>query len=437
MMQKNSISHFKMSKKLFTALLFLLSSKSSFAAPQTANSFTYNLYADFSYITLLEAPYSSSSGLPKMQLAAAEDQKSFLAPPSSASGVAPKRTFGLKMLKADLSWTETNRIIFDLTLRPDATLKRYQDQTEEAREFDSRAGEVFKEASPITLLDSYRISILQGESLTYTAGVFESLTPYYIAYPIPLAFGLHTMFPEKFAGLKVAFSTQDEKLPTAQAEARSRNIYSLTVLEGDRDRGELLAPSARTHDRATSASDAYKGVAFSFSHVDASGSEYGFLIGNNDSKRTFGKESELIAQLFSVIPLKFKVHMVKLGLDTRYARTSWSQTRQRYHTLEQASGSLSMSYNLHNDQWLALGGHVGSMEKHIPDSTTETDQYRGWQVEMGYIKALSQTTQLSFFANHESRDIYRGSKKRGGFQDSSEASASTLKRFAIELSYTN
>ena len=428
-----AFSRFSIIATIMSTFIFCCFFAKKAAANDVAESgFNYNLNLDLSYIDLLRRPNTSGGSLPGV-ISVPQESSQFADQPT-ISALTPQRTLGLKQLRMDLSWVEMDRTILEVTLRPDAELKRYQDSNEVAKEYDTRSGQVYKQTSAIHLLDSYRLSILQGNSLVFTFGVLDELTPYYTSYPTPLTFGLMTMLPQKCSAIKILLKERDVAEPTAQPKTPSTLVGSISIFEGDRDRGELITYQDRTYDRATSDQDPYRGIAVSTAVIPDSSNEYGVFAGFHDTRTTNGKENETFYQVFASTIIRTQNKPLKISLDTRYSRTSWDNTDTRVRTLEQLSASLTGSYKLLTNQWLALGGHVGKSDQHISTDRAKSEQYRGWQIDLGVIKALSNTTNVSLFVNQENRKNYSGNTTKGGFKNKSKT-ISSLKRVALELSY--
>ena len=416
-----------------SCLFCCFSAKGAAVKEQTEPGFSYNMNLDLSYIDLLRRPDTSGGSLPGV--ISSPLHPSALADPSTTQPITPQRTLGLKEMRMDLSWTEIDKTILELTLRPDAELKRYQDPGEDPKDYDTRAGQVYKSAPAIHLLDSYRLNILQGQSLVFTFGVLDELSPYYTSYPTPLTFGLLTILPQKCSAVKILLKKSQTIEPTAQPKTPGTIIGSITVFEGDRDRGELIYPQSQTYDRASSGFDPYRGIALSIAFIPDSSNEFGLFGGYSDSLDTNSKESENFYQLFASTIIRAQNKPLKISLDARYSRSSWDKTTLNVRTLEQLSASLTASYKLLSDQWVAIGGHIGKSDQHLAADASQADQFRGWQIDLGIIKAVSKTTNISLFVNQEDRKDYNGNLTTGGFKNDSGTQAS-LKRLALEFAYS-
>ena len=410
-------------------LPFGLLSTNAEAKDVSEPGFSYNVNLDLSYIDLLRRPDTSGVSLPG---AIVSDRKTL---PLADTSSSPQRSLGLKQMRIDLAWEEPEKTILELTLRPDAELRRYQDLGEEAKEYDSRAGQVYRSAPAIHLLDAYRLNILQGKNLSFIFGVLDEITPYYTSYPTPLTFGLLTMLPQKCSAIKILLKKREGLAPTIEPATASTLIGTITVFEGDRDRSELIAPQEKTYDRATSSLDPYRGIAISIANIPDASSEYGVLAGYVDSLAPDGKESENFFQMFASTIIRAQNKPLKISLDARYNRSSWDKTARNIKTLEQVSSSLTFSYKLLSDQWIALGGHVGKSDQHLPTDLTKAEHFQGWQIDLGVIKAISPTTNILFFVNQEDRKDFDGATTTGGFKNDS-GNQSSLRRFALEFAYT-
>lgn len=346
------------------------------------------------------------------------------------------RTLGLRRARFAVDWRSVKGTRLFLVLRPDAMNRVQQDGlTTPAREVDTRAGEPYRPAPTIRMLDAYQITINALSSLSASAGVFEELATPLRSYPALLGFGLEVRFPAKFSALRLRWHDQVEIAPTGALPPRIR--ADLYVMQGNEDRAEAFAKKNRTADTAPAASDPYTGGASYVSFSPSPKTELGLLVGFDDSAEAGGKRNEVFGSLAGRTAWKIASVEGNVSLDVRYAKETWRNTTTDIKSRTQLSEAVTSSVKVGPRAWVLVGLANGQSDQ--PASALEQDKLTtvsGWDAEAGVLTSLGAGLDLQLMLSQERRTqkTQGGGGKQGGFV-TDDGARSSVRRVGLELRY--
>ncbi|MBF0442087.1 MAG: hypothetical protein HQK54_09295 [Oligoflexales bacterium] len=434
--------------KIITAiLLFPASMFFNNAGAEEADSYSLNLSfdANFLYLDKMKRPdtsgekppkpfYNNSNIAPFPNFLKSVAQPSSLLDSNPAAAAPLPRTMGIRYLKLLVDVEKVRSSALHLVFRPDIYTERYTDKTAQPKEFDSRSGMAYRPKPTVNLIDSYYITVHQGDTFDFDYGVFEQLAPTRSSYPQVLEFGLVTELPEKFLGLRISTKLLKDDNSSPTISRKRGAVYSVIAYEGRNDRGELFEYNIDKQDTGTVAKDPYIGMALQATFYPSEITDYGLTFGTGDTKLEFGRKNELFGDLFAITHFKLFKKLCKLTLDSRISKERWSSDVQRYRELIQQSHSLTLAQQMGEKDWLAIGFHYGISERHVENDTTNIEEVSGWQADLGYLRNIALNTSFTFFTTQEQRKSYINKRKVGAFkfEDKTEFN---LMRFGLELRY--
>lgn len=404
------------------------------AASASSLSIHYNIDAGLVFIDQLKRPNTSGDNIPYSdQFSSKKDgrqpnrsSQSFQLQESNEGS----RTLGLKHFKLDFRIESLEDTALSFRLRPDAPLERQENS--DNSEFDGRAGEVYRAAPAIELLDAYDISLVLGDQARMSAGVFQEIAPLVTSYQSPLEFGLMTITPQKVSGLKLEYETRVPDSPSAQAKIRDGAVYRVWIHNGARDRAEFNQSKSGSYDRAPSGADANMAMAL--------GAQFDFdqrqnaivTVGYGDTGISDGHVNELFIQLAYSRVMQLNKFTLKGSIDSRLSKERWDLESSRRPELEQQSLSLTALFDFGHDYVLAQGLHYGQSDRYWQDNP-QKETFSGWQIDMGLIHKNFQHLNLGAFLSIESRKSSLPGNS-DGFRSGSDSS-SYLMRMALEIGY--
>ena len=409
-----------------------------------ARELHYEIYFSMDYLGEFDKPKSAKIDLP-------DASNNSLVRDSRVSATTP-RTFGLKQLKTVFSWEALSATKLNLVLRPDAINRKNGIESEtnsdqQAVEFDTRAGDVYKPPATIRLLDAYQIATDQKE-LSLAVGVWEELGHSRASYTPLTQFGLTVMLPQKFSGARLGWNkyafvpSSLEKDAAAKGAAWSLEVF---VIQGDQDRAESLRRNDDTFDITPAARDPYFGGAAYIGWQHFNGIELGFLSGVDDAKTEGIRKQEVFGQGVAVAKTSIATLRTKMDFDARYAKETWQGGNVDVAPLAQQSASLTTS-SLISDQLLTLVGiYMGQSERHRNYDATKVmegqdmksvKQIFGYQLEAGFKYMVSLGLDLQMLISREFREeTDAAGKKQGAFGEEGDRKL-VINRLGLELAYT-
>ena len=349
-----------------------------------------------------------------------------------AAATTGARTLGLRSAAVDMEWTIPGSSSLHLGLRPDAGLGRNTSADGVSRDYDNRSGDTYRSAPEIRFLDTYALSLLGGDDLQASLGVFDAIAPIRSAYDPILGFGLWTILPQKFSGLKLQWLSRANSPPKAQPGGEFRR-FILYLYEGHGDRGEDLVYQSKSYDLAPTAADQSQGITFSGSWHFANDREYTAILGYGDEKVTDGRVNQTYLNLVLGFGFRAGENPGRIVLDSRIARERWHMnTDERKPGLTQKSLSCTLNYSYRPDQSVGWGMHYGTSDRDLADNGKK-ETLSGWQMDLGWIYRSNRQLEISAFISVENRtsDL---SGSADGFRSTDE-STSYLQRMAIQFRY--
>ena len=360
-------------------------------------------------------------------------------PPSTTSteplDLGPKgaRGLGLEYVKLGLSWHYHESSQLHLNLRPDASLPRGKEGAQ-SQAVDTRAGDIYKPASPVQLLDSYQLILQLGPSAYLAVGVWEELARYEMSYSPLIAYGLQVKLPEYFSGLKLSWGGQEDK-PKLPGSFNSKFAYEIIAIQGDNDRAEYIGGREQPFDQALIVSDPYVGGAARVLWWPFEGNQLSFLFGYGEegdgptrSTQTYG-DFGLIQQLSS------SIRPVLISWNARYMLESFNHSAQDLDSLYQFSFSGTSSIWMLPQHRFLLGAHIGRSERHSSISNSENVLHYGHQMDLGWSYHFAPGLNLQFMLSEEHREVVNENDEiEDAFRSAGEVKK-MLRRFAIAIQY--
>lgn len=411
------------------ALHQLLFSQYGIAVPQV------NLGTDvsFVYIDHLKRPNTSYDNIPLRDkilktpdAISGQDSEGQQLVDSTASSTP--RSLGLKEAILHVLIQSFKESALNLTLRPDALLTR-QESTD-ARHFDSRSGDPYRQKPLLKFLDTYNIELSLSPRARIRFGVFENIDQYTGAYRPLLEFGLLTILPQHISGVNIDFDTRSEVPTVARPIQQTGTRYSLWIHNGRQDRSELISPKSESFDTGPSSLDTYLGLALKVDYLFHDTSVISAMIGQEDTKIENGRINETYLAINYKKSQKLWLWPWVIGFDSRVSKERWHVSVGQFRELEQQSFSITQKITV-DPRWdLTQGFHYGISNRHLED-TSSTETLTGWQVDLGgYYKGYAQTA-MGLMMSAESRESTLESSSSGFRSSSNEESY--LMRFAAEF----
>lgn len=401
-----------------------------------ARDLHYEVFFAMDYLNEIEKPRSA---------------KTDLLQPLDEVGYATPKTYGLKLLKAVFSWEALSATKLNLVLRPDALNRKDEAATgmgvtQEASEFDSRAGDVYKPAASVRFLDAYQIST-QHKELSLAVGVWEDLGNSRGSY-VPLTqFGLMVMLPQKFSGICLGwnkFPFVPSSLNEENGDQQTRLSFEVFVIQGDQDRAESLKRNDETYDVTPTAKDPYFGGGAYVGWQPFKNIEFGILSGVDDSKAEGVRKQEVFGQGVIVAKSVIVKLPTKIDFDARYARETWQTSGSAIAPLSQQSASLSSSSLATEKLFSLVGIHMGRSERHRNYDPTKVmegqdmnsvKQIFGYQLEAGFKYVVSSGLDVEMLISREFREeTDAAGQKQGAFGDEGDKKH-IINRLGLELAY--
>ena len=338
------------------------------------------------------------------------------------------RSLGLKQAILQIRIQSLKESALNLTLRPDALLTR-QESTD-ARHFDSRSGDPYRQKPLLKFLDTYNIELSLSPRARIRLGVFENIDGYTGAYRPLLEFGLLAILPQRISGVHIDFDTRSEVPTLARPLQQTGARYSLWIHNGRQDRSEILSPKSDSFDTGPSSLDTYLGLTLKADYLFNETSVISAMIGQEDTKIENGRINETYLAINYKKSQKLWLLPWVIGFDSRISKERWHVSVGQFRELEQQSFSITQRITV-DPRWdLAQGFHYGVSNRHLED-TSSTETLTGWQVDLGgYYKGYAQTT-MGLMMSAESRESTLESSSSGFRSSSNEESY--LMRFAAEF----
>ncbi|MFK7824205.1 MAG: hypothetical protein AB8G05_08610 [Oligoflexales bacterium] len=343
------------------------------------------------------------------------------------------RAIGLEHLKIGLAWQFHQNSRLQFILRPDASLARGGENVQN-RQIDTRAGDVYKESSPIQLLDSYQAVLVLGAKADLAIGVWDEIIPYEMSYKPLLAYGLQVRLPEYFSGLKLNWGGKEAK-PNLPGQFHGKLAYELFLIQGDNDRSEQIGGKTQAFEQAPVAADPYLGGSARLLWWPLEGYRISLLFGYGEegtgpdrSKVTFG-DVGLIQQLSS------SMRPVQLNWNARYYLESFTHSVQKLEPVYQFSFSGTASIWVLPEHRFLMGAHIGRSERHSSRANAENLLHYGHQMDLGWDYQFASGLSLQFMLSEEHREILsEDDDVADAFRNDLEVKK-MLRRFAIAIQY--
>ena len=343
------------------------------------------------------------------------------------------RTIGLEHLKLGLVWQyhETSKLV--LNLRPDAVLARDSDGNQN-KPVDTRAGDLYKTASPIQLLDSYQMLFYLGPTAHLAIGVWEELVAYEMSYNPLLAYGLLVQLPQYFSGFSLSWGGQGAK-PRLPGTFEAKFAYELIFIQGDNDRSEQIGGSNQAFEEAPVADDPYVGGAARMLWWPFEGYRISMLLGYGVEKSGLAKSTQTYGDLGLLQQLSSSIRPVQLNWNARYLLESFEHPNQKLAPLYQFSFSGTSSIWVFPEHRLLLGAHIGRSERHASTPSTENILHYGHQMDLGWDYHFAPGLNLQLMLSEEHREIVRENDQIEDAFRSLQEVKKMLRRFAIAIQY--
>ena len=411
----------------FTVFLFCLASPSR---AKESLSTSYWIEAGLVYADHLKRPNTSSDNPPYADTFSSKkrgiqggETESF-----AATGSGGSRALGLRRFLFGLRFMSFEDSSLEVTLRPDALLRRREEST--ATEYDGRSGSVHRLPVSIELLDLYALNLHFGSSVTLSAGVFKEIAPRKASYFSPLEFGLWTVLPQKVSGFKLDFNFNDPHTPLAQPREALGSRYTIWVYQGRRERSEYLGYKSDSFDKAPTTADANMAMAFAGSFRLSSSQSIDGVFGREDRKELSGGHvNETYASLSYSRGFSWHAMQWLLSIDAKIARERWEGSVTKQRTLTQKALSITNLIHAGGSFSIANGLHFGQSDRSQNDESLE-----GWQVDLGVREESRENLMVSAYVSVENRTSSVAGAS-DGFQSQTDAT-SYLMRMAFAIDYT-
>jgi hypothetical protein len=342
---------------------------------------------------------------------------------------------GLERIRFDFSWRYFAQSSFDLSLRPDAAMDRFDPFFSKAREIDTRAGDSYRSRPTISLLDLYALHINTSDNFTVSLGVFDRLEPSRATFRSLLDFGLDVQMPRKFSALKFRLDVSPLPIQGLNSAQTPRYVITGFVFEGRDDRNERLAPQHQPTDFGPSAMDPYLGTAITLDSIQNDKWQFNAMIGNLDSQSSIGTINETFASISAIWKGK------ALGLDSRvsywgkWSKERWNSQEPALPELEQLSHGFSGIHKINDTQEVFWGMEYGVSERLEDEVENAVVSYRGEKLDLGLKMSLPGRVSIETMLSTERRQKKQGELSVGAFAFNDQDNRSRLTRLGIRMSY--
>lgn len=337
------------------------------------------------------------------------------------------RSLGLRAASFEFLIQHFHQSFFGGRLRPDFFQKTPGDPVK--RDFDSRAGEVYRPKPQVFLLDAYQVGTLLGDQVSISYGVWDQFYKANFAFEDINEFGLTVQMPEKFAAFRLNFKTEVAAIGSSLASQIDVSAY---VLQGREERVENLAKNDRVFDTSSASLNPYWGGALvvhwlAEEYFDLS------LVGGWEQRRENGQKVQEQYGNFVVLK-KFPIfsQAVNLGLDARVSAEKRNINQQTVRLNQQSIGILGDVPIL--DKFNTVFGlYYGTSDRFNGiDPSSSPIKFKGYQTDLGVVKEISKNLRLSLILTREFRMVDDDSE-RGGFIANSQKKR--INRFGFDLRY--
>ncbi|MFW7381839.1 MAG: hypothetical protein ACOH5I_23740 [Oligoflexus sp.] len=354
---------------------------------------------------------------------------------ANSSNGSSSRVLGLRRSVINLSWKHLGISELHLSLRPDAMIQRQNPPANVQREIDTRAGDTYRPAPSLQLLDTYELAIVPGDDFRLGLGVFDNFQALESAYESSLEFGLEARLPQKFAAYFVNWTLKPVDVPRLAGPGLSQSYrFTFWGFEGREDRREQIGSRRLTDDAGPVGQDPYLGGAVSFEAYPVENWQYSIVGGYSDSKVEFGRVSELFAGVAIAWQGDVLKSFSKIHWQSQWARERWRVSQARLAGLQQLSHSLTSRHHLQQNWHLLLGFQLGSSEQHATHDPGERAVSTGHKYDLGVEYLQGNFLSYQFLIATEVRARIENGVKDGAFMIDGEAQR-RLNRFGLAVSY--
>lgn len=337
------------------------------------------------------------------------------------------RGLGLRRLQLAIDFHTGEYGQLSLVFRPDAINRDSDPAQAPTREVDTRAGETYRPSPSLRLLDTYQLRVIRGQSFDFALGVWQGLAVEDVGLQDPLAFGLETRLPSKFAGGQLQWKDQ---ISSCFFSAR------LQVFQGDEDRTESLDKKNGQLEFAPVARDPHQAAALFLELSKKQEWSIAAIGGFGESTEQGGRRAEQFIQIFSQVKTELSGKNIDLTIDARRSEESWNNTTIKIAPRLQQSIIVTSTYGIYGNYAFIIGAGLGSSE-HAKDNQVLdlVRTYNGWQVKAGYQAELNQGLIVKAIIDIERRRLRLPNEgDLGGFVDGNSR-RSTNRRIGLEINY--
>jgi len=398
------------------------------ADERSPTSLRYQVSAEMDYVT------DEMAKLNKLPSAALVGRQEMFSPQPAVLS----RGFGLTKARVALHWVHSQKSMLTMVLRPDA-LSRAPDpasgEDRVVREFDGRAGETYRLAPSLNLLDAYQLHLVAGQSMRLSFGVFESIIDERQSFRTPLEFGLKVQLPEKLSAVSLRWGEGDLSLPTAQRPRPGKWKFELWGWQAHEDRLEAFEPTVTNLDRAPSAKDPYIGVATGVFWRESPLYDISSHIAYGARRQDQQRVEELWLHFRLASELETLGHPLKVAFDLRLLKEDWAgAAADNVRALLQQSAALNAAWRFQSSSQLLAALSVGESERHGSNERMGRNTYRGWQSVLGYQYLVGEHCDFGLQYSYEDRRR-RGVDGSSGSFSVAQPDLKSLHRIAISANY--
>ncbi len=347
-----------------------------------------------------------------------------------------ERGLGLRHAKIDMSLENQNSSKLYVLLRPDAINTRSDVATETPRETDTRAGDVYRSAPDIRLLDAYQISIRPGTGMSMSVGVWEMLSIPALAYEQILQPGLDVLMPAKFSALRLRW-TKLQPVDPANVEKRQKGFVSdFYIVQGDRDRVEKNSGSRSADDHAPGANDPHFGGALVINWLPADQWSLQVTSGSLTAEDAAGKVNDVFRELNAIWRYSGILHGLTSSLLVKQSKETFRDTAASIDDRLNQSASVLIALGVVPGTSLLTGVSFGKGE--WPEEELkpfDNADFDGSQFEIGFQNSPGKDLLLQGVLVQERRLRKEpGTPEIGGYA-TADGRSREIRRLALQLSY--
>lgn len=342
------------------------------------------------------------------------------------------RSLGLRSAYFNVHWEDFHSSVLSLGFRPDALQFKPEIPADEPRDFDSRAGSVYRQKPVLALLQEYHMGAVWGEQASLAYGLWDRFPMPEETYADIVEFGLAAQVPRSFTGARIHLR---RNLKDEFGVEQSHLSASAFVVQGREIRAEARTRHKRTFDVGPASENPYWGGAVTLNWIPKF-FESALLAGYEERREYDGQVKEIYGQLIGRKAFSLFSQDFSTLLDIRTSSEQWLGTTIDYPELLQLSASLFLHWSHHYGWKIFAGIHWGSSDRWFEERSDffVRQVFKGYQFDIGFVKELQKHLFASLVLSKERRYFDNGGDNRAAFDLGSNDDE--IQRFGFELRYS-